>query len=66
MSVTSSELERNHLFPPSSDYLRVLTVFDKVLYLCGAAEYMQGVEKDAEDEGISSLNEGTNFASYLV
>ena len=59
-------LEESSVEPPNPDYLRVHAAFAKVLHLCGAAEYMESVERDAEMEGTLRLNGETDFASYLL
>ena len=51
--------------PPNPDYLKVHAAFAKVLHLCGAADYMQKVEADAEMEGTLRMNGETDFGSYL-
>jgi hypothetical protein len=51
--------------PPNPEYLKVHAAFAKVLHLCGAAEYIESVERDAEMEGTLRLNGETDFASYL-
>jgi hypothetical protein len=51
--------------PPNPDYLKVHAAFAKVLHLCGAAEYMEKVEEDAEMEGTLRMNGETDFGSYL-
>ncbi len=58
-------LEESSVEPPNPDYLRVHAAFAKVLHLCGAAEYMESVEMDAEMEGTLRLNGETDFGSYL-
>jgi hypothetical protein len=51
--------------PPNPDYLKVHAAFAKVLHLCGAADYMQKVEADAEMEGTLRMNGETDFGLYL-
>ena len=51
--------------PPNPDYLKVHAAFTKVLHLCGAADYMQKVEADAEMEGTLRMNGETDFGSNL-
>ncbi|KAH9011480.1 hypothetical protein EDB85DRAFT_1117299 [Lactarius pseudohatsudake] len=58
-------LEESSVEPPNPDYLRVHAAFAKVLHLCGAAQYMDGVELDAEMEGTLRPNGETDFGSYL-
>ncbi|KAI9466109.1 hypothetical protein BJY52DRAFT_1413613 [Lactarius psammicola] len=57
--------EKSSIEPPNPDYLKVHGAFAKVLSLCGAAEYMGSVERDAEMEGTLRLNGEMDFASYL-
>ncbi|KAH8993395.1 hypothetical protein EDB92DRAFT_398703 [Lactarius akahatsu] len=58
-------LEESSVEPPNPDYLRVHAAFAKVLHLCGAAQYMDSVELDAEMEGTLRPNGETDFGSYL-
>ncbi|KAH9026718.1 hypothetical protein EDB83DRAFT_1926692 [Lactarius deliciosus] len=58
-------LEESSVEPPNPDYLKVHAAFAKVLHLCGAAQYMDGVELDAEMEGTLRPNGETDFGSYL-
>jgi len=58
-------LEESSVEPPNPDYLKVHAAFAKVLHLCGAAEYIESVERDAEMKGTLRLNGETDFASYL-
>jgi hypothetical protein len=51
--------------PPNPDYLKVHAAFAKVLHLCGAAEYIEKVDRDAEMEGTLRMNGETDFGSYL-
>jgi len=57
--------EESSVESPNPDYLKVHAAFAKVLNLCGAAQYMGSVERDAEMEGSLRLNGETDFASYL-
>jgi hypothetical protein len=57
--------EESSIEPPSPEYLKVHAAFAKVLHLCGAAEYIESVERDAEMEGTLRLNGETDFGSYL-
>ncbi|KAH9168292.1 hypothetical protein EDB89DRAFT_2074118 [Lactarius sanguifluus] len=58
-------LEESSIEPPNPEYLKVHAAFAKVLHLCGAAEYIDSVERDAEMEGTLRLNGETDFGSYL-
>jgi hypothetical protein len=58
-------LEESSIEPPNPDYLKVHAAFAKVLHLCGAADYIESVERDAETKGTLRLNGETDFASYL-
>jgi hypothetical protein len=58
-------LEESSVEPPNPDYLKVHAAFAKVLNLCGAAEYVESVERDAEMEGTLRMNGDTDFATYL-
>ena len=51
--------------PPNPDYLKVHAAFAKVLHLCGAAEYIQKVDRDTRMEGTLRMNGETDFSSYL-
>ena len=57
--------EESSVEPPSSDYLKVHAAFAKVLHLCGAAEYIESVERDVEMEGTLRVNGDTDFGTYL-
>lgn len=57
--------EESPVEPPNPDYLKVHAALAKVLHLCGAAEYIERVERDAEMEGTLRLNGETDFESYL-
>jgi len=59
-------LEESSVEPPNPDYLKVHAAFAKVLNICGAVDYMETVERDAEIEGTLRLNGDTDFASYLL
>ncbi|KAH9059036.1 hypothetical protein EDB87DRAFT_836873 [Lactarius vividus] len=58
-------LEESSIEPPNPEYLKVHAAFANVLHLCGAAEYIDSVERDAEMEGTLRLNGETDFGSYL-
>lgn len=58
-------LENSSVEPPNPAYLKVHAALAKVLYLCGAAEYIERVERDAEMEGTLRPNGETDFRSYL-
>ena len=48
--------EESFVEPPNPEYLKVHAAFAKVLHLCGATEYIENVERDAEMEGTLRLN----------
>lgn len=48
--------EESFVEPPNPEYLKVHAAFAKVLHLCGAAEYIENVERDAEMEGTLRLD----------
>ncbi|KAH9046949.1 hypothetical protein EDB83DRAFT_1478739 [Lactarius deliciosus] len=56
---------RRLLCPPNPEYLKIHAAFAKVLHLCGAAEYIERIERGAETEGTLHLDGETDFASYL-
>jgi hypothetical protein len=58
-------LEESSVEPPSPEYLKVHAALAKVLHLCGAAEYIERVERDAEREMTLRTNGETDFESYL-
>ena len=58
-------LEESTVEPPNHVYLKVHAAFAKVLHLCGAADYVENVERDAEMEGTLRLNGETDFGTYL-
>ncbi|KAH9171032.1 hypothetical protein EDB89DRAFT_1973706 [Lactarius sanguifluus] len=58
-------LEASSVEPPNPEYLKIHAAFAKVLHLCGAAEYIESVERDAETEGTLRMDGETDFASYL-
>jgi len=57
--------EETSVEPPNPEYLKVHAAFAKVLHLCGAADYIESVERDAEIRGTLRLNGETDFGSYL-
>ena len=57
--------EESPVEPPNPDYLKVHAALAKVLHLCGAAEYIERVERDAEMEGTLRLNGERDFEEYL-
>jgi len=57
--------EESSVEPPNPEYLKVHAAFAKVLHLCGAADYIESVERDAEIRGTLRLNGETDFGSYL-
>jgi hypothetical protein len=57
--------EESSVEPPNPDYLKFHAALAKVLHLCGVAEYIERVERDAELEGTLRLNGETDIASYL-
>ncbi|KAH9046948.1 hypothetical protein EDB83DRAFT_2403959 [Lactarius deliciosus] len=58
-------LEASSVEPPNPECLKIHAALAKVLHLCGAAEYIESVESDAETEGTLRLDGETDFASYL-
>ncbi|KAF8129390.1 hypothetical protein K438DRAFT_2032529 [Mycena galopus ATCC 62051] len=44
----SSVVIFNNLEPPNPDYFMIHAAFARVLHLCGAAEYMKDIRRDAE------------------
>ena len=65
MDVEFRTREESSVEPPNPEYLKVHAAFAKVLHLCGAAEYMDSVERNAEMEGTLRPNGETDFGSYL-
>ena len=57
--------EESSVEPPSPDYLKVHAAFAKVLHLCGAAEYIESVERNVEMEGTLRVNGDMDFGTYL-
>ncbi len=57
--------EESSVEPPNLDYLKVHAAFAKVLNLSGVLEYMEGIEMDAEEEGILHLDGKTDIGSYI-
>jgi hypothetical protein len=51
--------------PPNLEYLKAYAVFAKVLNLCGVAECIKSLERDAEMEGTLRMNGETDFASLF-
>ena len=65
MDVEFRTQEESSVEPPNPEYLKVHAAFAKVLHLCGATEYMDSVERNAEMEGTLHPNGETDFGSYL-
>ncbi len=65
-SVEFRTLQQAGVEPPNPDFLRVHAAFAKVLNLCGAAEYFESVERDAERNGTLRLDGGTDFGMLLM
>ena len=65
MDVEFRTLEASSVEPPNPEYLKVHAAFSKVLHLCGAADYVESVEMDADIEGTLRPDGETDFASYL-
>lgn len=57
MDVEFRTREESSAEPSSPEYVKVT----KVLHLCGAAEYIESVEWDAEREGTLRMNGGNGF-----
>jgi hypothetical protein len=51
--------------PPNPIFLGVHAAFAKVLNLCGAAEYLESVERKAEDNATLHLNRERDFGLLL-
>ncbi len=58
-------LEEPSVEPPNPDYLKVHAAFARVLHLCGAAQYVGRVERDAEMSGTLPSNGDTDMGLYL-
>ncbi|KAJ3512886.1 hypothetical protein NLJ89_g3262 [Agrocybe chaxingu] len=52
--------------PPNPEFLKIHAAFAKVLNLCGAAEYIESVERDAEIYGALCPNGETDLSSLLM
>lgn len=65
VDVEFPSLEESKVEPPNPGYLKVHAAFAKVLHICGAAEYIESVERTAGLEGTLRLDGETDFASYL-
>ncbi|KAJ6621954.1 hypothetical protein B0H10DRAFT_2214770 [Mycena sp. CBHHK59/15] len=52
--------------PPDPQFLRIHAAFAKVLNLCGAAEYFENVERDAESATTLRMDGTTDFGSLLM
>ncbi|KAJ6504527.1 hypothetical protein DFH09DRAFT_1335162 [Mycena vulgaris] len=52
--------------PPDPQFLRVHAAFAKVLNLCGAAEYVEIVERDAESATTLRIDGTTDFGTLLM
>ena len=65
MDVEFPTLEASSIEPPNPEYLKVHAAFARVLHLCGAADYIESIERDADMEGTLRLDGETDFASYL-
>ncbi|KAJ7434250.1 hypothetical protein B0H11DRAFT_2296353 [Mycena galericulata] len=52
--------------PPDPEFLRVHAAFAKVLNLCGAAEYIEIVERDAESTTTLRIDGTTDFGTLLM
>jgi hypothetical protein len=58
-------LEESSVEPPNPDFLKIHAAFCKALHLCGAADYVESVEMDADIEGTLRPDGETDVASYL-
>jgi len=59
-------LAQSGVEPPDPTFLRAHAAFAKVLRLCGAAEYFESVESDADDRGSLRENGGTDVGLLLM
>ena len=59
-------LENSDIEPPDPKFLRVHAAFAKVLNLCGAAEYFESVQREAERNGALCLDGGTDISILLM
>jgi len=59
-------LESSGVEPPNPEFLRVHAAFAKVLNLCGAAEYLENIEREVETTGALRLDGGTDFSTLLM
>ncbi|KAJ7201326.1 hypothetical protein GGX14DRAFT_465090 [Mycena pura] len=52
--------------PPDPDFIRIHAALAKVLYLCGAGEHFDDVERDAECATTLRADGTTDFGSLLM
>ncbi|KAJ6593432.1 hypothetical protein B0H19DRAFT_1056001 [Mycena capillaripes] len=58
--------EDSGVTPPDPQFLRIHAAFAKVLSLCGAADYIENVERDAESATTLRMDDKTDFGSLLM
>ncbi|KAF8139128.1 hypothetical protein K438DRAFT_2030775 [Mycena galopus ATCC 62051] len=63
--IHSSVVIFNNLEPPNADYLMIHAAFARVLHLCGAAEYMEDIRRDAERVDMRYSDGQTDFGQAL-
>lgn len=59
-------LAQSGVEPPNPTFIRAHAAFAKVLHLCGAREYLESVERDADDCGFLRANGETDVALLLM
>jgi hypothetical protein len=52
--------------PPDPQFLKIHAAFSRVLNLCGAAEYLESVERNAESGMTLRMDGTTDFGSLLL
>lgn len=64
----SSTVEFNNpdVAPPNPEFLRIHAAFAKVLHACGAAEYFQKLQRDAEEVKELYLDGQADFGQALA
>jgi hypothetical protein len=66
VDVEFPSLEESSVGPPNPVYLKVHAAFAKVLNLCRAIDYVDGVEREAEMRGTLCPSGEMDFASKLL
>ncbi|KIM47112.1 hypothetical protein M413DRAFT_422839 [Hebeloma cylindrosporum] len=59
-------LAQSGIEPPNPTFIRAHAAFAKVLEFCGASQYFESVERDAEDFGFLPENGDTDIGSLLM